>query len=191
MWQQRCRVCGNSRPGHACDLEGGHRGVIAVERTQFVELACELEQVNATDEARDAFIRILDELKAEGINPGDRRITKAPKACRAFAYLSGADVVESWHLEVLADVLWVDPDQAKKCAQIVAKIANPIGSMVNEQRDQIADVLAKCTPSEAVPKLKEIQKKLSNMPQHPKRDLMLRYAAEEIKRQYDKVVGEV
>lgn len=144
-----------------------------------------------TDDAKDAFGRILDELNAQGIFPGDRRCYKAVDACKAYAYLCGSDEVQTRHLETLANVLWDDPDQAKKAGQIVAKIANPVGAAVTEKQLQIADVLAKCTPSEAVPKLQEIQKELRNMPQHLKRDLVVRYIADEIKRQYNKVVGSI
>ena len=54
---------------------------------------------------------MLRELAREGVQPGDRRQVKAVAAARAFAWLHGAEQVEPEHLEVLASVLWDDPQE--------------------------------------------------------------------------------
>lgn len=83
-------------------------------------------------ETEDAYLQIIGDLGREGILPGDRRARKAVKVAKAAAWLDGASEVRVEHLEVLKHVLWEDPrDQVSKCAEIVARIANPMGHEVN------------------------------------------------------------
>ncbi|MGH9897023.1 MAG: AAA family ATPase, partial [bacterium] len=127
-----------------------------------LDQACgEANDMDWTDDARKALDEILDTQVKEGIHPGDRRQYKSILAAQAYAYLCGADMVRREHLEILAHVLWDDPtEHPQKCAKVVAKIANPTGHLITEKLLQVQDVLAKCSPTEAVPKLKEIQKEL-------------------------------
>src|SRR5207253_4997864 len=115
-----------------------------------------------------ALETVIRELAKEGVQPGDRRQVKAVAAARAFAWLHGADQVEPEHLEVLASVLWDDPvEQPEKCAQVVAKIANPTGMRVNQlllECEQIlatADVKNLAQAATATAKLAEIDKHLA------------------------------
>lgn len=84
------------------------------------------------DAARAALAQILDELSAAGIRPGDRRCRKAVGIARAAAAIDGAAEVAPAHLEDLQDVLWADPEQADKAAEIVTRIANPTGARITE-----------------------------------------------------------
>lgn len=96
-----------------------------------------------SSDAKDVFERICRELAAEGIVPGDRRQCKGVKACRAFAWLNGADEVGVEHLEVLAHVLWDDPgEQAQKAGQVVARVANPAGAAVSSLLIEAEQILA-------------------------------------------------
>ncbi len=123
-----------------------------------------------TDEAREALETILRELAKEGIVPGDRRQYQAVGAARAFAYLRGSDRVQPDHLEILAHVLWDDPtEQPEKCAQIVARVANPTGMRVNSLLLEVEQILAGVDPrnlasaSSATTKLGEISKTLGTL----------------------------
>jgi MoxR-like ATPase len=94
-------------------------------------------------EAQEAFQAIHREAKREGIVPGDRRLRKAVKAARAFAWLQGAAEVEPEHLEILSHVLWDDPaEQPKKVAEIVGKIANPSAMQVNGLLSECEQIIA-------------------------------------------------
>lgn len=161
-----------------------------ISREEIVEAnteACGLDWEEGTEEA---MLTIIEALAKEGIVPGDRRQYKAVKAARAYAYLCGADYVQTEHLEILSHVLWDDPqEQPKKCAEIVAKIANPIGMAINAKLVQAQDVIDKSAPAEAVPKLQEIQKELNGMKAHPKKDRAVKFVADEIKRLYNAVIG--
>lgn len=142
------------------------------------------------DGAKKSLWTIIEELNKEGIHPGDRRLYKAIGAARAFAYLSGGDKVETPHLDILSHVLWDDPqEQPEKAAKIVAKIANPTSFRVTELLMQVEDVLAKCKPVEAVPKLQSTQKELSTLPRSERVEKATAYVASCIKEAYNKVIG--
>jgi MoxR-like ATPase len=120
-----------------------------------------------SDDARQAFEQILRELAAEGIVPGDRRQFKSVAVCQAFAFLNGCDRVEPEYLEVLAHTLWDSPEeQPEKVAQVVGRIANPIGMKVNQLLLECEQILAATNPrilaqaSAATAKLGEIDKQL-------------------------------
>jgi MoxR-like ATPase len=156
----------------------------------------EAKELEWEDQAKEAFAEIVNELGKEGIRPGDRRQYKSIDAVQAYAYLSGASVVEPHHLDILAHILWSDPaEQPEKAGKIVAKIANPTGSKVTELLLQIQDVIEKSTPTEAVPKLQNIKKQLDELTTsdgatQARIDSALDYVTQEIKSQYAKVIGE-
>jgi MoxR-like ATPase len=121
-----------------------------------------------TPEAKDAFVSIVRDLGKEGIVPGDRRQFKAVGVTRAYAWLDGADAVRPEHLEVLASVLWDDPqEQPAKAAKVIAKIANPAGMQVNSLLVEAEGVIAATDPKDlsqaatAAAKLQEVAKKLA------------------------------
>ncbi len=157
----------------------------------------EIDQANAhakalpwTEEAREATKTIWRELEAEGIVPGDRRRRQSNGACRAYAYLEGADKVRTEHLEILSHVLWDDPtEQPAKCAQIVAKIANPLGMRVNslllecEQILTTTDTRQLAQAAAATTKLGEIARTLAGLTGANGRAIKAReYVLGEIKR---------
>jgi MoxR-like ATPase len=127
------------------------------------------------DAAKEALTQVLKELAQEGIRPGDRRQRKAVKAARAYAWLNGAEMVLPEHLEVLAHVLWVDPqEQPLKCAQVIARVANPPGmrvaGLLMECEEVIAATDARNLSQAAVTaaKLSEIERKLAAMGKDPR-----------------------
>ena len=155
-----------------------------------IEAACDLvDQVPFTDAAWKTLDGILDALNGEGIFPGDRRMRKAVTAAKAYAFLHGAAEVEPVHLEILAHVLWDDPaEQPEICAKVVAKLANPEAARVTELLVQVTDVLAKSTPTEAVPKLQAIKKEMDSMGSQRAVEAV-QFISREIKRRYDAVIG--
>ncbi|QDU18973.1 hypothetical protein [Urbifossiella limnaea] len=120
------------------------------------------------DDAKDAMETVLRELAKEGVRPGDRRQRKAVGVARAFAWLGGADRVEPEHLEVLASVLWDDPEeQPAACARVIAKVANPAGMRVTALLVEAEQVLAATdarnltSAATAAAKLAEIERQLA------------------------------
>jgi MoxR-like ATPase len=121
-------------------------------------------------DARDAAESILAQLAAEGIRPGDRRQFRAVGVAKAAAWLDGAAEVRPEHLEVWADVLWDDPaEQPAKAAEVVAKVANPVGAEVNSALIEAEQVIAACdvrnltSAAAAAAKLTEIEKRLGGI----------------------------
>src|SRR5262249_34842319 len=118
-------------------------------------------------EGKEAMHAVLRELAKEGVRPSDRRQHKAVRAARAYAWLSGAEEVRPEHLEVLAHVLWDDPqEQPQVCARVIARVANPAGMRVNGLLLECEQVLAATNPRDlaqaatAAAKLGEIDKAL-------------------------------
>lgn len=123
-----------------------------------------------SDGARDALEAILRELAKEGVQPGDRRQYKTVGVVQAFAYLTGAEEVEPEHLEVAQSCLWDDPvEQPQKTAQVIAKIANPVGMRVTQlllETEQVivgCDVRSLSDAAKAAAKLAEIDRQFATL----------------------------
>jgi MoxR-like ATPase len=136
----------------------------------------------------EALETILRELAKEGIQPGDRRQFKAVSAAQAYAWLHGAEAVEPEHLEVLASVLWDDPqEQPAKCAQVIARVANPTGMRVNQLLLEVEQVLAATDvrnlgqAATAAAKLGEIERQLSGLKGNGRVERARAYVKEQVK----------
>lgn len=146
-------------------------------------------------DGEEAFLKVVKKLRSEGIQPGDRRLRKAVMACKSSAWLkggwgNGVHQVEPENLEILAHVLWDDPqEQPEKCAKVVAKICNPTGYRVGELLAAANDVVAKCSPTEAVPKLQEVQRSLQGLGKNPRAVKAVDVVAGMIKVAYNKVIN--
>jgi MoxR-like ATPase len=123
-----------------------------------------------TDEAKTALNEILDLLAKDGIRPSDRRLRKSVKAVQAYAWTHGATQVEPDHLEVLAAILWDDPEtQMKKAHEIIAKVANPTGMAINAAVMAVDEILATTDlknlsqAATATTKLQDVRKRLAKM----------------------------
>jgi MoxR-like ATPase len=121
-------------------------------------------------EAKEALEVILKELAKEGVRPGDRRQFKTVGVVQAFAYLCGADEVLPEHLEVAQHCLWDDPiEQPQKAAQVIARVANPVGMRVTQLLLEVEQVLSGtdvrnlADAAKAASKLAEIDRQLSTL----------------------------
>jgi len=94
-------------------------------------------------DAFDAYWQILEDLKRNGIFPGDRRVVQSVDVARSYAYLNGSDEVTPEHLEVLSHCLWDAPEQEKKTYQVVMSVANSLTAEVLKMQEDIEDCLSK------------------------------------------------
>ena len=141
-------------------------------------------------EAKEAMETVLKELVKEGVQPGDRRQFKTVGVVQAFAYLCGADEVQPEHLEVAQHCLWDAPDgdQPQKAAQVIARVANPIGMRVTqlllevEQVLTAADVRNLADAAKAAAKLAEIDKQLSTLKGNGRVEKARLYLKEQLKK---------
>jgi MoxR-like ATPase len=146
-------------------------------------------------DAKAALETILRMIRLEGVFPGDRRQFKSVRAAQAYAYLCGSEMVMPEHLEILAHTLWDDPtEQPEKVARIVAKVANPVGMLVNDKLTQVESILTNANGSTAsimeVPqKLKAVQAELGKLNQQDNRvQRAIEYVTECLKDAYTKAV---
>lgn len=173
-------------------LWGGNHSPQLTTTATVAELdkaASEAAALPWTDDAKDALRSIIHEARREGIAPGDRRQFKAIGAARAYAWLSGSDEVLPDHLEVLAHVLWDDPqEQPMKLADIIGRIANPIGMKVNALLAEADEVIANTALTDmgqcigASKKLCEVLKQLKALNGDPRATKARDYVSGEIKR---------
>jgi len=138
-----------------------------------VEVAEARESANAmtwSTGGKEALEVILKELAKEGVQPGDRRQFKTVGVVQAFAYLSGANEVLPEHLEIAQHCLWDDPvEQPHKTAQVIAKVANPVGMRVNQLLMEVESVLTAtdvrnlADAAKAAAKLAEIDRQFTGL----------------------------
>jgi MoxR-like ATPase len=140
-------------------------------------------------EAKEAMELILKELAKEGVQPGDRRQYKAVGVVQAFAYLCGADEVQPEHLEVAQHCLWDDPhEQPQKAAQVIARVANPVGMRVSQLLLEVEQVLATADvrnladAAKSAAKLAEIDRQLSTLKGNGRVEKARLYLKEQLKR---------
>ena len=123
------------------------------------------------------------------MQPGDRRQFKTVGVVRAFAFLSGAELVQPEHLEVAQHTLWDAPEgQPQKAAQVIAKIANPTGMRVTQLFLEVESVLAAtdvrnlADAAKAAAKLGEVERQLGSMGSNGRVERARRYAKEQLKK---------
>ncbi len=140
-------------------------------------------------EAREALEVILKELAKEGVQPGDRRQFKTVGVVQAFAYLCGADEVQPEHLEVAQHCLWDSPEeQPQKAAQVIARVANPVGMRVTQlllEAEQVlvaADVRNLADAAKAAAKLAEIDRQMSSLKGNGRVEKARLYLKEQLKK---------
>ena len=110
------------------------------------------------------------ELSEAGISVSDRRYAKSVPLMAANAVIEGRDSLAAEDLELLADVLWSEPNQRKTVAQKVMERANPqLGAaqdLIDEAEEIHAGALsaddegATDAGTEANKKLKSVQNRL-------------------------------
>lgn len=140
-------------------------------------------------DAKEAMEVILKELAKEGVQPGDRRQFKTVGVVQAFAYLCGADEVLCEHLEVAQHCLWDDPhQQPQKAAQVVARVANPVGMRVTQLLLEVEQVLAAADvrnladAAKAAAKLAEIDKQFAGLKGNGRVEKARLYLKEQLKK---------
>jgi MoxR-like ATPase len=138
--------------------------------------------------AKDTLTTILQALNKEGIVPGDRRQYKAVDVAAANAYLNGATQVDTEHLEILQHVLWVDPvEQPRKAAEIITKLANPLGSQIAALLLEAQTIVEGTNPGDlqesiiGTKKLEEIGKKLNKLKKTDKQKNALDFVEQSVR----------
>jgi MoxR-like ATPase len=115
----------------------------AIPAMTFQEV--EQEQIAASEvELPDDVINVICELRRlvneEGIYVSDRKWNQAIKIVKASARLNGRTEATVDDLEILANVLWSDPNEKKNVSRMVAKVSNPAGEKILEITDAVSEI---------------------------------------------------
>jgi len=88
--------------------------------------------LDALVEASQGTVRkIIRELEREGISVNDRRQARTVFSVQAYAALYGAREVSADHLEIAQHSLWAEPKQHSVVAEVIARLAEPLGMQVH------------------------------------------------------------
>ncbi|TWT58944.1 ATPase RavA [Thalassoglobus neptunius] len=125
-----------------------------------------------SESGKEAYLKILDRLRSEGIRPSDRRCRKSARLARAAAWLRGASEVLPEHLEVLQHALWEDPvEHPQKVSEVVIEVSNPgakkLAQLLVEARELVESVNTRNVTGETygqLAKLTEVCNKLRDLP---------------------------
>jgi MoxR-like ATPase len=161
-----------------------------VSAAEVEEARRQAQSLPWSGDAREAMEIVLKELAKEGVQPGDRRQFKTVSVVQAFAYLCGADEVLPEHLEVAQHCLWDAPDgdQPQKAAQVIARVANPVGMRVTQLLLEVEQVLAAADvrnladAAKAAAKLAEIDKQFSTLKGNGRVEKARLYLKEQLKK---------
>lgn len=145
---------------------------------ELAQAKAEVDALPWSDDATRTYDEIIRKLKAEGIQPSDRRLFKAKKIAQAAAWMAVSPEVEPDHLEALSHALWVDPEtHPQKVLTVVCSVANPVIFEVNSMRLEVEQIIAEIDPKNSskmaanltnLKKLEEVNKKLRSMKKHPR-----------------------
>jgi MoxR-like ATPase len=97
----------------------------------------EAKQVVIPDPVFEAMAELRRQLKAEGIEPTERRFVESTKIIRATAWLDGCMVADVEHLRPLQHVLWERDEQQATVDKLVIALANPIDNEANALLEEV------------------------------------------------------
>lgn len=97
----------------------------------------EAAQVVLTDEIFEAMKTLRDLLKAQGVEPTERRFNESLDIIRAEAYLDGCAVAEIDHMRILRHVLWSLPDHQRIVERVILELANPLDKEASELLERV------------------------------------------------------
>jgi MoxR-like ATPase len=105
-----------------------------VRRAQAEAAAVELP-----DAVLAALVRLWKRLRERGITVSDRRFRNGIRYLKAHAWLEGRARVAEDDLEILADLLWQEPEQALEVRKLVLELANPLVAKAEELYDKAVE----------------------------------------------------
>lgn len=102
--------------------------------------AREADELIIGDDVYDAMAQIRNELRAQGIEPTDRRFNESKKVIRANAWKRGAAEAEIEDLAPLVHMLWATEDQFSIVEKILLQLANPLDKEAQDLIDIVEEI---------------------------------------------------
>ncbi len=118
-------------------LAGGPTEGVILDWSEVEQARAEAAQVIIPDDVWEALNQIRMDLKADGIEPTDRRFKSTTRIIQAEAWLKGCDTADIEHMRPLAHVLWTIPEEQPKVERMLLELANPLDKQAMELRDEV------------------------------------------------------
>ena len=99
-----------------------------------------VDRVGVDDLVFESMNNLRTTLRAEGVEPTERRWVECIPIIKAEAFLNGREVADIEDMRPLMHVLWNNMDQRKIVTKYVLELANPIDKEANELLDIIKGV---------------------------------------------------
>ncbi|MCA9554983.1 MAG: AAA family ATPase [Myxococcales bacterium] len=109
---------------------------------ELAELQAKLQQIAVPDGVLREIIDIRKKLNTEGVVASDRRYRQAVQVLRAAAVLEGRAEVQTGDLRWLEHVLWSDPEDQPKVAQVLGQALSGLESEAKKLLFQAKEVHA-------------------------------------------------
>lgn len=113
-----------------------------IDRAEIERAVAEAKQVIVPDDVWEALNTIRQDLRAEGIEPTDRRFRECGKIIRATAWLDGQTQADIEHMRPLAHVLWTIPEEQPKVERMLLELANPLDKQAMELLETVEELAA-------------------------------------------------
>ena len=113
-----------------------------IDRSEIEQAVAEAKQVIVPDDVWEALNTIRQDLRAEGIEPTDRRFRECGKIIRATAWLDGQTQADIEHMRPLAHVLWTIPEEQPKVERMLLELANPLDKQAMELLETVEELAA-------------------------------------------------
>lgn len=104
---------------------------------EVMEAHEESKKVAVPEAVLEALARLRKDLKAEGIEPTERRFVESLKIIKATAWLDGRATADVEDLRPLEHVMWEVPEQQVTVSKVVLAIANPLDNEATELLQEI------------------------------------------------------
>lgn len=99
-------------------------------------------RIPVNSDITDAMVELRDKLKAQGVEPSDRRLRECLPILQAEAYLNGRDRVETPDLRILRFVLWSRLQEQNIVTKIVFEQVNPLDREAHELLEKVQGLIA-------------------------------------------------
>lgn len=128
----------------------------------------EAAKVIITDEVFNGMADIRHKLRAENIEPTERRFVESMKVIKAAAWRDGEVEADLEHLRPLKDILWEMPDQRRTVLDIVTAVASPLDQEALTLLDDLKRLREDCDRIEKNGQVDPQAKKREGMALHQK-----------------------
>lgn len=116
------------------DFEG-----VSITLNELKDAQATVRDVEIPNEIYETELQIRKGLRAEGMIVSDRRWADADNVLKARAFMLDRAIVIIDDLSALEHILWHDPKERKKVAEVILDIVNPLMRQANDWYDAVVE----------------------------------------------------